>query len=218
MLSLLEAIGEVTEEHNGKFKVAVGGETETLERPHGKDVGEQTVVDLRRMLAAAGITDEGLHERQDVSSQAAPTEPGGHAILVIGYHGADIYPTDASGGAPTRIVPQDVTGRLRTMHHKANNPDGWYGKVPKSWYAELAEALKPASQVLIIGNGRGHSNGVQKFSEYLAQHDHDLMKRVVGSIDSDAEDLTEAQILALAKQFYGDTPSRDHSDGRWGEN
>ncbi len=64
VLSLLEAIGEVTEEHNGKFKVAVGGETETLERPNGKDVGEQMVVDLRRMLAAAGITGEGLRERR----------------------------------------------------------------------------------------------------------------------------------------------------------
>jgi hypothetical protein len=56
VLSLLEAIGEVIEEHNGKLKVSVGGETETLQRPRGKDVSEQMVVDLRRMLGAAGIT------------------------------------------------------------------------------------------------------------------------------------------------------------------
>lgn len=35
VLSLLEAIGEVSEEHNGKFKVGVGGETETLHRAGG---------------------------------------------------------------------------------------------------------------------------------------------------------------------------------------
>ena len=40
VLSLLEAIGEVSEEHNGKFKVSVGGETEMLHRPNGKDIGE----------------------------------------------------------------------------------------------------------------------------------------------------------------------------------
>jgi hypothetical protein len=40
VLSLLEAIGEVTEEHDGKFKVAVGGEIETLHRPGGKDLDE----------------------------------------------------------------------------------------------------------------------------------------------------------------------------------
>ena len=41
VLSLLEAIGEVSEEDNGKFKVAIGGETETLHRPSGKDIDAQ---------------------------------------------------------------------------------------------------------------------------------------------------------------------------------
>ncbi len=218
VLSLLEAIGEVTEEHNGKFKVAVGGETETLHRPSGKDIGEQTVVDLRRMLAAAGITAEGLREHQGPSTQPAASGPSGHAILVISYHGADIYPTDVVEGASRRIVPEDPTGKLRTMHHKANNPDGWYGSIEKSWYAELAQALRPAAEILIIGNGHGHSNGMLQFTQYLAQHDHELMKRIVGSIESDSEDLTEGEILALARQFYGDSSPRDHGDGRWGEN
>jgi hypothetical protein len=71
VLSLLEAIGEVSEEHNGKFKVGVGGETETLHRPSGKDVGEQMVVDLRRMLGAAGITAEGLRERHHPKPKAS---------------------------------------------------------------------------------------------------------------------------------------------------
>ena len=218
VLSLLAATGEVIEEHNGKFKVSVGGETETFQRPSGKDVNEHMVVDLRRMLGAAGITAEGLRGRQDVSMGSAGAEHSGHAILLISYHGADIYPTDATNSAPTRIVPQDASGRLRTMHHKANNPEGWYGEIEKSWYAELAEALRPAAQILIIGNGKGHSNGVLQFMKYLAEHDHDLMKRIVGSIESDSEDLTEGEILALAREFYGDSSPRDHGDGRWGEN
>ena len=68
VLSLLEAVGEVHEEHNGKFKMSVGGKTETLHRPSGKDVGEQMVVDLRRILGAAGVTAEGLRERRDESA------------------------------------------------------------------------------------------------------------------------------------------------------
>ncbi len=75
VLSLLEAVGEVTEEHNGKLKVRVGGETETLHRPSGKDVGEQMVVDLRRMLRAAGITAERLHGGRDAGAQPAAKEP-----------------------------------------------------------------------------------------------------------------------------------------------
>ncbi|HTU88081.1 MAG TPA: hypothetical protein VMF57_21050 [Solirubrobacteraceae bacterium] len=207
----------MSQEDNGKVKVRVGGETETFHRPSGKDIGEQTVVDLRRMLTAAGITAEGLRERVDVSPEPAATQPTGHAILVIGYHGADIYPTDATDGPPTRIVPEDPRGRLRTMHHKAGNPDGSYGRIEESWYAEVAGALRPAAQILIIGNGKGHSNATGQFMQYLAQHDHDLIKRIVGSIETDDEDLTEANILALSRRFYDERSPRDHGDGRWGE-
>jgi hypothetical protein len=54
--SLLEAVGAVEEEHDGRLRVTLGGETETLDRPHGKDVDVQMLVDLRRMLTRAGIT------------------------------------------------------------------------------------------------------------------------------------------------------------------
>jgi hypothetical protein len=59
VLSLLEAVGTVEEEHNGKFKVTLGAETEMLGRPHGKDVDRQMIVDLRRMLTGAGFSADG---------------------------------------------------------------------------------------------------------------------------------------------------------------
>ena len=55
VLSLLEAVGSVTEEHNGKVKVTVGSETEVLRPPREKDIDKQMIVDLRRMLSKAGV-------------------------------------------------------------------------------------------------------------------------------------------------------------------
>ena len=55
VLSLLDSVGETTEEHNGKVRVTLGPETEVLPPPHGKDVDEQILVDLRRMLRQAGF-------------------------------------------------------------------------------------------------------------------------------------------------------------------
>ena len=55
VLSLLEAAGTVHEEHNGRFRVTLGPETEVLSRPRGNDIDEQMVVDLRRMLRSAGL-------------------------------------------------------------------------------------------------------------------------------------------------------------------
>ena len=57
--SLLEALGAVSEEHNGKLKVTLGGETEFLQPPHGKDVDPQMIVDLRRMLTRACLAPPG---------------------------------------------------------------------------------------------------------------------------------------------------------------
>jgi hypothetical protein len=56
VLSLLRSVGEVTDGHDGRYKVTVGSETETFEAPRGNDLNDQQVVDLRRMLKGAGIT------------------------------------------------------------------------------------------------------------------------------------------------------------------
>lgn len=54
VLAALEDLGSVTHEHNGKFTVTLGPETEVFEAPKGKDIDEQLTVDLRRMLRQAG--------------------------------------------------------------------------------------------------------------------------------------------------------------------
>jgi hypothetical protein len=62
-LSLLEYVGTTTEERNGKFKVTLGSDTEVLEAPRGKDIDEQMIVDLRRMLREAGLSpDDGTFD------------------------------------------------------------------------------------------------------------------------------------------------------------
>lgn len=54
--SLLEAVADTTREHNGKYEVTLGGTTDYLTPPKGKDIDEQTVIDLRRMLTGAGYS------------------------------------------------------------------------------------------------------------------------------------------------------------------
>lgn len=54
VLSLLEAVGTVTTRADGKVAVKIGPELEFLDPPAGKDIDTQLVVDLRRMLTAAG--------------------------------------------------------------------------------------------------------------------------------------------------------------------
>ena len=56
VVSLLEAVGTVTVRHDQKVAVKVGTELEFLEPPAGKDVDDQMIIDLRRMLRNAGYS------------------------------------------------------------------------------------------------------------------------------------------------------------------
>jgi hypothetical protein len=57
--TLLEKVGTVEQEHNGKMKVTVGPETEVLHVPKGKQLDVQQVLDIRRMLTGAGFAPDG---------------------------------------------------------------------------------------------------------------------------------------------------------------
>jgi hypothetical protein len=57
--SLLEAVGTVVDEHDGRVRVDVDGHALSLTAPHHHHehaLGEQQVLDLRRLLTDAGIT------------------------------------------------------------------------------------------------------------------------------------------------------------------
>jgi len=56
VLSLLEAVATTVREHDGRYHVTLGSETETFDTPRGHDIDSQMVLDLRRMLKGAGIT------------------------------------------------------------------------------------------------------------------------------------------------------------------
>ncbi len=56
VLSLLQRVATVSEDHDGRFAVTLGSETETFDAPRHHDINEQQVIDLRRMLKGAGIT------------------------------------------------------------------------------------------------------------------------------------------------------------------
>jgi hypothetical protein len=54
VVSLLEAVGTIEQQHDDMFLFRVGHETGVFSRPSEKDIDGQQLVDLRRILASAG--------------------------------------------------------------------------------------------------------------------------------------------------------------------
>jgi hypothetical protein len=69
VVSLLEAVGSIEQQHDDMFVFRIGQETEVLRRPSDKDVDGQQLVDLRRILTSAGY-----------DSVAADLEEGGKEV------------------------------------------------------------------------------------------------------------------------------------------
>ena len=54
VVSLLEAVGSIEQQHDDMFLFRIGEKTEVLRRPSDKDIDGQQLVDLRRILTSAG--------------------------------------------------------------------------------------------------------------------------------------------------------------------
>ena len=53
--TLLDAVGELEIKHNGSWHITIGGQPEVFHSNHGKELTTEQVMDLRRMLTAAGL-------------------------------------------------------------------------------------------------------------------------------------------------------------------
>jgi hypothetical protein len=69
VVSLLEAVGSIEQQHDNMFVFRIGQETEVLRRPSEKDIDGQQLVDLRRILRSAGY-----------DTMAAELEDGGKEV------------------------------------------------------------------------------------------------------------------------------------------
>ena len=64
VFSLLEVVGEGRETKHGSYEIKVGDKLEVLHGPMGRDLTEEHVHDVRKVLKEAGITPESLEKHE----------------------------------------------------------------------------------------------------------------------------------------------------------
>jgi len=225
VLSLLEALGSVELRHDGKFVVSLGAETETFERPKGKDIDAQQVVDLRRMLSNTGYgptatkREVGHNGRRSAGERQAHSETlrGKQVIAAVDFHQTVIYATDAAPGQPpTKLLSSDPRGYFHKVSHHAGNPDGTYEADSTDYWQEVSDALSPAGEILLLSHGKGKANASLHFLAYAENHRKDVAAKIVADVRADIDDLTGEQVLRWAQRYFGEAPGRDAGDDRRG--
>jgi hypothetical protein len=189
--SLLDALADVTEKHDGSLQAARNGQVLTLHVPKHKDAPVELVLDIRRFLEQSGA-----------EAIPAPVTPGLDLLVVIDHHEAKVYRADMTGAGPHHLVPYDPHGFGRHLHSQAEETDGKRKPERKSFYEAVAATLRGAGRILIFGSGTGESSAMERLVADLRHNHGDVAGHIVGTLVVDGHHQTEGQFLARAREFF----------------
>jgi len=191
-VELVEHLGKVQPQGGDEFAFTIGAERELFRRPRGPDLGIDEVSRLRKFLKTA--------TGESAESQAVQSR---RAIVVIDHHAARVF-QDMNLSRPPSEVAIKAYDPHHFHHHLIHRKEAHYegDRVPEesSFYGEIAAALAPAKEIILIGHGVGKSSAVDVLIDYLKKHHSDISERVKATQIADLSALTEPQIEALARK------------------
>jgi len=141
------------------------------------------------------------------------------AVAAIDFHSTRIYAIDSPDHArPESVTASDPRGYFHNVYHRHGNPDGTYEDDSDEYWRALADALRGAAGIIVLGHGKGKANAGHHFIGYVEKHEHGVAAKVIGEFRADIDDLTDEQILRLGQHIAGIDPLRDHGDSQRGAN
>jgi hypothetical protein len=127
-------------------------------------------------------------------------------LVVIDHHEARLFRSEMRGSVPQQILPHEPGRYFRHAPHSRDFTRGEERPDPNTFFGPLAHALLPAGRILIFGTGTGMASEMKQFVDWLAQHQPELSKRVIGSLAVDENHLSDGQLLEKAREFYASAP------------
>lgn len=139
------------------------------------------------------------------------------AVAAVDFHSTRIYALDSPDhSSPERVSAEDPRKRFHNVYHHHGNVDGTYLDDSDAYWSTLADALKAASGIILLGHGTGKSNASHHLVSYLEKHRRDIASHLLAEVRADIDDLTDEQVLRLGQHIAGIDPRRDHGDSQRG--
>jgi hypothetical protein len=191
VFSLFTHLGAELTESKTNFHITLKGHVLVLPSPRTKEVSDvDDLVKLRHFLE--------LSE----SPAPIPFHAVDHLLVIIDQHRARLFSTEMEGESPKVILPYEPEEYFRHPHDSRDFFSGKEKASPGTYFEPVAKALKNARKVLLFGTGTGNANEMEQFTAWLKKHHAHLASRIIATQTIDITHLTEAQLLAKAREFY----------------
>lgn len=126
-----------------------------------------------------------------------------HRVVVaaIEHDETRLYLMHGGNTSPVAVVQRPDTSVMHVRGGQERNLHGTESK-ESEYLSSIARELNDASHVLLFGHGRGNSNTMDRFVEFLNGNNKELRGKCIRGERVDFSALSDAQLLALARKLW----------------
>jgi hypothetical protein len=208
--ALLHALGaEVTPLGGHRLRIRLPGGQETWlqvgEGTHHPDLDPEAVVRVRHLLEDAGVTPQ--HPEAEPAS--ARGDQSRRLVIHLDHHHTDVFRLEGGEVEHAELRPHGLWGSGENLSHR-HDRDIAGQKAPRDYdyLNRIMAAMEEADAVLLLGHGTGESDMRQLLLAHVRRHRPDLLQRLVGVETLSSATPTEGELLALARDHFGNLPHR----------
>lgn len=208
--ALFRALGaEVSEGENRRLHIRMPNGGETWIRVgcgvRNPDLDSEAMMRVRRFLEEAGVSPD--HPEADAASPRG--DQSHRLVLHLNHHQTDVYRLEGDDVEHAVLRPHGVWGTGQNLTHRHDRDvAGQRAPIDADYLASITAAMADADAVLLLGHGTGESDMRQVLLHHLQSHRRDLLAHIVGIETLDDGGMSEAQLLAIAREHFGNLPHR----------
>jgi len=167
------------------------------------DLAPEAIQRLRHLLAEAGITPDHPQPLRD----APRGDQALRLVLVLDHHQTRLFRFDGESVDRAVLHPHGLWGSGENLSHRHDRDiAGQRAPLDHTYLEQIAHALQGADAVLLLGHGQSDLRTL--LLRHLKTRHPALLQRLEASETVDTSVLTEAQLLALAREHFGSLPHR----------
>ena len=126
-------------------------------------------------------------------------------VAAITHDDVRIWLVHDDSGDPTVSIVRDDPKHAHRHVRPAQAMRGHASEVREGPYFDyVADVLTAASEVVLVGHGKGKGNAVERFMQHSGQRSSDVLHRIVGTGNLNLPHMTNAEIASTARQWWKD--------------